>query len=71
MAFTWTGQPAAGIDLSDDDLAALELGKPFETQADAEAWLTAVYGELSDAGLTSVDLHNGDELVYTMSLEEA
>ena len=71
MAFIWTGEPAADSDLTDDEMKALGLGQPFESQGDAEAWLTAAYGELSDAGIPSVSLHDGDQLAYSMSLEEA
>lgn len=71
MAFIWTGQATPESDLSDDEMSALGLGKPFDSKTDAEAWLTAVFEELSDAGITSVSLHDGDQLVYTMSLEEA
>ncbi len=43
----------------------------FSTQAEAEAWLTASYADLVDAGANAVSLFEGDRLVYgPMSLAE-
>ncbi len=40
------------------------LGQEFPTQADAEAWLTASFEDLLDAGAASVTLLEGDRVVY-------
>ena len=36
----------------------------FPTQADAEAWLSASFEDLLDAGAASVTLLEGDRVVY-------
>lgn len=58
MSFTWTSPQAAEAELDTG------LGQEFPTQADAEAWLTASYEELVDAGLDEVTLLEGDRVVY-------
>ncbi len=49
-----------------DDAVAVTTGlaQEFPTQADAEAWLTANYEELEDAGLDEVTLLEGGRVVY-------
>lgn len=44
--------------------AAAGLAQSFATQADAEAWLTASYEDLLDAGIDEVTLHQDDHVVY-------
>jgi hypothetical protein len=47
------------------------VGGPFATQADAEAWLTEMYVELLERGITSVSLYHEGRPVYgPMSLTE-
>lgn len=44
----------------------------FDTQAEAEAWLTEHYPELQDAGVSEVTLMEEDRVVYgPMSLDPA
>ncbi|MFT8396539.1 hypothetical protein [Propionibacterium sp.] len=71
MPFTWTGLAAPDSPLSDDELTALGLGTDFDSQPEAEAWLSSAYLDLSDAGVASVSLFQDGNLVYgPMSLEE-
>lgn len=66
MSYRWTTQDV-------DQARAEELGleQPFDTQAQAEEWLTAFYDDLSEGGVTAVSLMNVDRLVYgPMSLAE-
>lgn len=60
MSYTWA------TDNAPDAAAAVEagLGQAFGTQADAEAWLTAWYEDLVDAGVDAVTLLEGDRVVY-------
>ncbi|HHU39071.1 MAG TPA: hypothetical protein GXZ45_07320 [Propionibacterium sp.] len=60
MTFTWAADGAP------DAAAATEagLGRSFPTQAEAEAWLTASYEDLVDAGVDEVTLLDGDRVVY-------
>lgn len=65
MAYRWviaSGDAAAG--------EALGAGQPFDDQRTAEAWLSAFYQDLADAGVVAVSLYEEDRLVYgPMSLE--
>ena len=65
MAYSWSS-PQADADLA----ASAGLAQGFPTQADAEAWLTATYEDLVDAGVDEVVLLEGDRVVYgPMSLQ--
>lgn len=54
--YHWLADPDA-----DDDVG---LDQVFATQADAEAWLSASWEELADAGVRTVTLCEGDRVVY-------
>lgn len=70
MSYLWTAELAPGADASADDLAGAGVGKKFDDQAAAEAWLTAYYEDLVDLGVSEVSLFEEDRLVYgPMSLE--
>ena len=58
--YRWIADPVP------DAEAAAEAGldQAFPTQADAEAWLTASYEDLVDAGAESVTLLEEDRVVY-------
>ncbi|MDO5533608.1 MAG: hypothetical protein Q4F65_03015 [Propionibacteriaceae bacterium] len=56
--FHWVAEPAP------TDPAEAGLGQEFPTQADAEAWLSASYEDLADAGVDAVSLCEGDRVVY-------
>lgn len=58
--FRWRTEPV----LDADTAADTGLGQEFPTQADAEAWLTASFEDLLDAGAASVTLLEGDRVVY-------
>ncbi|MDR1791746.1 MAG: hypothetical protein LBR20_08915 [Propionibacteriaceae bacterium] len=58
MIYHWRSYPE--VDLPDF----------FETQADAETWLSEHYLDLSLAGALEVSLYDGDRLIYQMSLSE-
>jgi len=61
--FCWQTTPK-----TDDDFG--QAGG-FADQAEAEAWLTATYEELSAAGVDAVSLYDDGQLVYgPMSLDE-
>jgi len=66
MGYYWAAMPEPPEDVAAD----LGLDAEFDDQARAEAWLTAVYEELSEAGVHAVSLYESDRLVYgPMSLE--
>ena len=64
MAYYWEAQLAAGADLAPDDLNAVGVGRRFDDQGDAEAWLTEAYLELTDLGVEFVTLYEEERLVY-------
>lgn len=57
MAFRW-------VAAADADEAATGLAQEFPTRTDAEAWLTASYEDLVDAGVTEVTLMEDAHVVY-------
>lgn len=59
MTFSWTS-PQGDAEVA----AGTGLRQEFPTQADAEAWLTASYEDLVDAGVDEVTLREGDRVVY-------
>lgn len=66
MGYSWVATPEP----ADDVAAGLGLDAEFDDQATAEAWLTATYEELADAGVHAVSLYEADRLVYgPMGLE--
>lgn len=60
MAFTWA------CDDAPDAVAATAVGlaRAFDTQAEAEAWLTTSYEDLVDAGVDEVTLLEEGRVVY-------
>lgn len=66
MGYYWAATPEP----TDEQVAGLGLDAEFEEQGRAEAWLSANYAELADAGVHEVSLYEADRLVYgPMSLE--
>lgn len=66
MGYYWAATPEP----TDEVAAGLGLDTEFDDQSRAEAWLSASYGELADAGVHEVSLYEADRLVYgPMSLE--
>lgn len=66
MGYYWAAMPEPSEEL----LGELGLAAEFDSQGEAEAWLTASYEELSVAGVHAVSLYESDRLVYgPMSLE--
>ena len=62
MAVAWrfvdsTGEPAGA-------------SQPFDDREAAERWLSSSWEELLDAGVVSVELIDGDEVLYRMDLGE-
>lgn len=56
--------------LAEPDADGVGLDQRFGSQADAEAWLSSSWMDLSDAGVRVVTLCEGDRVVYgPMSLE--
>ena len=54
-----------------DGASVVRTQSGFPSQADAEAWLSEDWRELSEEGITAVTLVQGDAVVYgPMSLEE-
>ncbi len=67
MGYSWATTP----ELPDDLAEELGLSIEFDDQGSAEAWLTASYQELVEAGAHEVTLFETDRLVYgPMSLSE-
>jgi hypothetical protein len=67
MGFHWAATPEP----SEEEVADLGLDVEFEDQAEAEAWLSASYAELSEGGVHQVSLYESNRLVYgPMSLED-
>ena len=58
--YTWTYCDAEGQPIHDLGLT----GSAFPTQGEAEAWLSEEWPVLADAGVGSVTLMNGEEVVY-------
>lgn len=58
--FRWIADPTSDAEAASE----AGLGQVFPTQADAEAWLTASYEDLVEAGFASVTLLEGDRVVY-------
>lgn len=66
MTYRWTTS-----DVDSVQAQTLGLEQPFETQAQAEEWLSAFYDDLADGGVSAVSLMNLDRVVYgPMSLAE-
>ncbi|GAB2482021.1 hypothetical protein GCM10027030_15180 [Luteococcus sediminum] len=71
MSFTWTAELTPGADVAPDELEGAGIGRPFEEQAEAEAWLTQGYEDLADLGVAAVSLFDDGQLVYgPMPLDE-
>lgn len=60
---TWKLRGPAGEDLRETEA--------FASQAEAEAWMAAHWGELLDEGAESVALADGGKVLYEMGLREA
>lgn len=58
--FSWTTAPA----LDPGTIAELGLDAEFSDQATAEAWFTEHWTDLDDAGVESVSLLHGADVVY-------
>ncbi|GAA1387936.1 hypothetical protein [Luteococcus peritonei] len=70
MGYLWTAELSPAGEATEDDLAGAGIGRRFEDQAMAEAWLAEYYQELADLGVAQVSLFEEDRLVYgPMSLE--
>ena len=66
MGYYWAATPEP----ADETSRELGLEVEFDSQGEAEAWLTASYAELADAGVHAVALYESDRLVYgPMSLD--
>jgi hypothetical protein len=65
MTWTWQFEDADGNVLSGPESEA------FGSQSDAETWLGQGWRELSESGVASVTLMEGDRIVYSMSLAPA
>lgn len=61
--FTWKLRGPAGEDLRQTEA--------FSSQAEAEAWMAAHWGELLDEGGESVTLLSEGKTLYEMGLREA
>jgi len=71
VAYLWTAELTPGSEAGEDDLAGAGVGRRFDDQAMAEAWLAEYYEDLQDLGVGQVSLFEEDRLVYgPMSLEE-
>ncbi|MDR3069393.1 MAG: hypothetical protein LBU38_00055 [Propionibacteriaceae bacterium] len=60
MAYYWTTDP----ELSQCEKDGFDLDLGFETQEEADAWLTDFYPDLVTAGTVSVTLWENSRLVY-------
>ncbi len=64
MSWTWRSGPPPS------DAELIGAGESFGSQAEAEAWLSAHFLDLADAGVAAVSLYEEDRLVYgPMSLD--
>jgi len=71
MGYLWSAELAPGAETSTDDLAGAGIGRRFDEQSQAEAWLSEYYEDLADLGVCAVSLFEEDRLVYgPMSLDE-
>jgi hypothetical protein len=75
MAWTWTLHDESGAEtwlgasLMATTSTAADQVLDFESQGDAESFIGEVWRDLLAAGVDSVSLHDGDTLVYNMSLQ--
>lgn len=69
MALRWRAIAGADSAISEQDLADAGLDERFEDREVAEAWLGEYFSDLTDLGVTEVELLDDDQLVYRMSLE--
>lgn len=60
MSYRWATSPELPEAVASD----LAVGDGFPNQAQAEAWLTEHYLELTNAGVHAVMLVEGDRIVY-------
>ncbi len=66
--YTWSYDDSDGAPVEDLGISSVT----FPTQADAEAWLSAEWPTLADAGVKAVTLRRGEDVVYgPMSLSPA
>ena len=68
MALRWRAVDPGDAAVTDEDLAEAGLDEVFADRESAEAWLGEYYSDLADLGVTEVELVDGDEVVYRMSL---
>jgi hypothetical protein len=75
MTWTWTLHDESGAEtwLGASLMATATMAPDqvleFESQGDAESFIGEVWRDLLAAGVDSVSLHDGDTLVYNMSLQ--
>jgi len=53
----------------DDPYLAEDLARGWDTREEAESWLTSVYADLADLGVSEVILMEDGTPVYTMGLD--
>ncbi|MGK2309394.1 hypothetical protein [Cutibacterium sp. V970] len=71
MSYSWIfTQPHVTVEGA-EHLGEFGAGQQFESQEEAEAWLSGTWPELQDAGVDAVTLMEDDEVVYgPMGLSE-
>ena len=66
--YTWSYENSDGTPMGELTMASVT----FPTQADAESWLSQEWPTLADAGVQTVTLRRGEDVVYgPMSLSPA
>jgi hypothetical protein len=69
MTWTWTYE---GPDGEQFEAPSAPVQPEFPTQADAESWVGEIWRELAEAGVSAVNLFEGERKAYgPMSLEPA
>lgn len=64
MSYFWTIEPQPGVEITEQELAEAGVGQRFETQSEAERWLTEFFADVLDLGAGRASLFEEERLVY-------
>ena len=71
MSYSWVFKQSRVTVKGAEHLGELGAGQQFESQEEAEAWLSETWPELQEAGIDEVTLMEDDDVVYgPMGLSE-
>ena len=71
MSYSWVFKQSRVTVKGAEHLSELGAGQQFESQAEAEEWLSEIWPDLQDAGIDEVTLVEDNDVVYgPMGLSE-